>query len=106
MPETRPRHVIVVALEVTDRDAYARYRTLMTPILESYGGAFGYDFEVGQVLQAETSDRINRVFTLSFPDRTTRERFFSDPGYLMVRSGWFERAVASITILAEADKPQ
>ncbi|KYG05856.1 hypothetical protein BE21_38130 [Sorangium cellulosum] len=50
----------------------ASYRARMTPILSSYGGAFGHDFIVARVLKGDA--RINRVFTLLLPDRATRER--------------------------------
>ena len=52
------RHVMLVGLEVTDDASSARYRSGMTPILASYGGAFGYDFVVAQVLR-DANKRIN-----------------------------------------------
>jgi uncharacterized protein (DUF1330 family) len=93
------RFVSLMGLEVLDEASYARYRAGMTPILESYGGAFGCDFVVSRVLKGD--DRINRVFTIAFPDRATRERFFSDPRYLAVRRELFEPAVGAVIALAE-----
>lgn len=93
------RHVMLVGLEITDESSYTRYREAMTPILANFGGAFGCDFEVARVLLG--NDRINRVFTISFPDRQTRERFFADPGYLAAREQFYAPAVASATIMAE-----
>lgn len=94
------RHVMLVALEVTDPESYARYRAEMTPILESYGGSFGHDFVVAEVLRG-ASERANRVFTISFPDRPTMRRFFADERYLAVRRAHYEPAVAGAEILAE-----
>lgn len=95
------RHVMVVGLEVTDPASYARYRARMTPILESYGGEFSYDFVVAEVLRAPCGERFNRVFALTFPDRAQRERFFADEAYRGVRAELFEPAVARAVVIAE-----
>jgi uncharacterized protein (DUF1330 family) len=97
------RHARLVGLEVIDEAAYARYRAGMRPILEAYGGAFGVDLAVATVLE-RADERINRVFTLSFPDRRTQERFFADEGYRAVRAVFFDPAVARTSILAEYDE--
>ena len=99
MDAERSRHVMLVGLEVTDEDSYAKYRAAMTPILAAMGGQFGCDFQVAKVLRGEP--RINRVFTISFPDRQTRERFFADAEYQAARERFYAPAVASATILAE-----
>ena len=99
------RHVILVGLEVTDEALYARYRSSMSPILASYGGAFGYDLLVSKVLKSPTDQPINRVFTISFPDRETKTRFFADQAYLEVRAELFDPAVSSTTLMAEYDTP-
>ncbi|WP_437532788.1 DUF1330 domain-containing protein [Sorangium sp. So ce726] len=96
-----PQHVLLVGLQVTDEASYARYRAGMTPILSSYGGAFGHDFVVSRVLKGD--ERINRVFTLLFPDRAARERFFADPQYCAVRAELFEPAVAAVFVLGELE---
>lgn len=97
----RPGRVGTVwALQVTDDDRYREYRAQMTPILHRHGGAFGYDFVIARVLASATPQPINRVFTITFPDRATEARFFADPAYLAVRRTWFEPAVSAITELA------
>lgn len=98
------RHVMLVGLEVKNEALYHRYRERMTPILHSYGGAFGYDFVVGKVLKSETNARINRVFTMIFPEKSMADRFFNDPAYRAVRAELFEPAVESITIIAAFDE--
>ncbi|CAN91147.1 hypothetical protein predicted by Glimmer/Critica [Sorangium cellulosum So ce56] len=95
------QHVLLVGLQVTDEASYARYRAGMMPILLSHGGAFGHDFVVARVLKGD--ERINRVFTLLFPDRAARERFFADPQYRAVRAELFEPAVAATFILGELE---
>ena len=93
-------YVLLFALEVADDASYARYREAMTPILESYGGRFGVDFVVARVLLAP-HPRINRVFTMVFPDDLSRERFFADEEYRAVRARWFAPSVAAVEVLAE-----
>ena len=93
------RYVVVMGLEVTDDASYARYREGMTPILQSLGGSFVYDFVVSKVLKGD--GRINRVFAISYPDRAARTRLYDDERYRAVRREFFEPAVASTTLLAE-----
>jgi uncharacterized protein (DUF1330 family) len=95
-----PRYVRVMGLQVDDAEAYRLYRAGMTPILQRFGGAFGYDFVLAEVLKSESDKPINRVFTLKFPSRTAAERFFADAEYLVVRQAHFERAVSAITQIA------
>lgn len=98
------RHVALVGLEITDAAAYARYRAGMAPILARHGGDFGVDLEIAAVLKGP-HPRLNRVFTIRFPDRARRQAFFADPAYLAVRAAHFEPAVAATVILAEFDEP-
>ncbi len=95
------RHTLLVGLWVTDDAGYRRYREAMTPVLERFGGTFGYDFVVSEVLRSEVEAPMNRVFTLVFPDRGTRERFFADPEYVQARATWFVPSVGHATIIAE-----
>lgn len=98
--EPRP-YTNLVGLRVADPEGYGRYRAAMTPILERYGGRFGYDFVVSEVLRSEVEAPINRVFTIIFPDRPTCEAFFADPEYRQARQAHFEPAVTHTTIIAE-----
>ncbi len=104
MAADQARYVMLMGLEITDDGAYAQYRAGMTPILESYGGSFGCDFVVAAVLRGP-SERLNRVFTIVFPDRATQERFFADARYQAVRARHFEPAVARTFVLAELESP-
>ena len=97
-------HEILVGLQVSDDDRYARYREGMTPILESYGGSFRYDFRIAEVLRSASDQPINRVFVIAFPDTQTKEAFFADPAYLAVREEFFDGAVDAISTLAEYDR--
>jgi uncharacterized protein (DUF1330 family) len=103
-PWASRRHTRWMGLQVSDADLYARYREHMLPHLQAHGGYFTYDFQVSEVLKSPGPSAINRVFMLSFPDRETCERFFSDPVYLEIRARYFEPAVQSVTRLASYDE--
>jgi uncharacterized protein (DUF1330 family) len=67
------KHERVVALAVADHALYARYRTEMTPLLEAAGGGFRHDFEVSRDLKPDGDPAINRVFVISFPNKTSMD---------------------------------
>ena len=95
---------MLVALNVLDNAAYQSYREEMTPILQSYGGGFGYDFKVAEVLSSPTEAPINRVFTISFPDENSMNSFFSNDAYLKIKQKYFDKSVADTTIIATYER--
>lgn len=92
---------VLVGLDVGDDKAYADYREAMKPILASFGGGFGYDFRVAEVLKSESQVEINRVFTIRFPDSATMDAFFSDAAYLQAKRAFFEPSVRGTQIIAQ-----
>ena len=92
---------LLIGLQVSDAAGYRRYREAMTPILGRYGGHFGYDFVIAEVLRSAVEAPINRVFTLVFADEAARQGFFADPAYLAVRAEHFEPSVEHVTKIAE-----
>ena len=94
----------LVGLQVVDEVGYQSYRDEMMPILECYGGGFGYDFKISEVLKSKTQSPINRVFTISFPDHESKNAFFSNAEYLTVRQRHFEKSVTDTTIIATYEK--
>ncbi|MET1256429.1 DUF1330 domain-containing protein [Aliikangiella maris] len=90
----------LVGLFVIDDIGYQNYRKAMMPILHQYGGRFGYDLKIAEVLKSEVDNHINRVFTIRFPDKATMKAFFKDEAYLSVRKQYFEPAVTDVTIMA------
>ncbi|MEX0829684.1 MAG: DUF1330 domain-containing protein [Nitrospirales bacterium] len=95
---------MLVGLHVVDEEAYQSYRNEITPILENYGGGFGYDFKVSEVLKSQTKDPINRVFTISFPDQGSKDAFFSNAKYLAIRQQHFEKSVTDTTVIATYER--
>ena len=94
----------IMGLCVSDEEEYQRYREGMLPILKSYGGFFGFDFRVSEVLLSKTGYDINRVFTIEFPSKGTMEEFFSSPEYIEVKNNHFNDSVKSITIISMHEK--
>jgi len=92
--------VTIIGVNVADNLIYQIYRDNMLPILENFGGEFGYDLLVGKVLKSETKAPMNRVFTIKFPDEKLKNSFFSNKAYLKVREKYFDKSVTDITIIA------
>jgi uncharacterized protein (DUF1330 family) len=90
----------IMGLNVINDEMYQKYRDAMTPILTMFGGSFGYDFKVAEVLKSKTSDHINRVFTIEFPNQSAMEAFFTAPDYLVVQQQYFNRSVKSKTTIS------
>ena len=95
---------MLVGVNVVNDEGYQAYRIKMTPILESYGGAFGYDFRIAQVLKTPTEAPINRVFTIYFRDEDSMNAFFSDEEYLEIKQEHFERSVTDTTVIATYER--
>ncbi len=95
---------ILVGLNVLDDQIYQEYRDAMKPILLSYGGGFGYDFRVSEVLLSEISSEINRVFTINFPSSERMEEFFSNSEYIKIKEAYFEASVGNTTIISSYEK--
>jgi len=96
---------MLVGLHVTDDAQYDLYRAGMTPILESLGGYFRYDFRVSETLKAPEGEKFNRVFVLSFPDEEKKKLFFEHDAYKVVRTEYFDTSVKSATIIASFVTP-
>jgi len=90
----------LMGLDVVDDFEYQRYREAMLPILKSYGGSFGYDFKISEVLLSKTQDNINRVFTIEFPSKEVMDAFFSNPDYVAVQNRHFKNSVKSKTVIS------
>ena len=56
------------------------------------------------MLRGADNPRLNRVFTIEFPDRAAKEAFFADARYGAVRARFFVPAVAATLVLAELER--
>ena len=94
----------IMGLEVTNDSDYQKYRESMIPILHSFGGSFGFDFKVSEVLKSKTDEPINRLFTIDFPSKDVMDSFFTDPEYLAVKDKYFKKSVKSVTTISMHEK--
>jgi uncharacterized protein (DUF1330 family) len=90
-----------IGLNVTDSEGYASYRRDMRPMFERHGGKFLQDFLVSKTLVSSASHPVNRVFLIEFPTRESKERFLSDPEYLLVKRKYYIPSVSGTSYLAE-----
>lgn len=97
------RFEMLVGLQIENEKVYQNYREAMRPILEIYGGGFRYDFKVSEVLANQEGRAINRVFTIGFKDRESRDAFFSHEAYQKVKAEFFEKSVGATTVISEYD---
>lgn len=94
----------IMGIEVVDEPMYQDYRDAMTPLLNSVGGDFGFDFKVSEVLKSKTKDNINRVFTIEFPSNEIMHQFFNSADYLAIKNRYFDQSVNSITVISLHEK--
>lgn len=94
----------IMGLNVIDDQEYQIYRETMLPILRSYGGEFGYDFRVSEVLLSKTTDDINRVFTIEFPSKQKMEAFFSNPDYVAIQNKHLQNSINSKIVISMHEK--
>ncbi len=95
---------MLVGLNVINDSDYTKYREGMTPILKSIGGDFGYDFKIAEVLKSESENKINRVFTIHFPNDEKMNSFFSNNEYLKVKEQFFTNSIESTTVISTYNK--
>ena len=91
---------LLVGLNVTDEKLYTEYRKAITPILETYGGGFRYDFKISEVLKNSGNQPINRVFTIFFRDQKAKEDFFNNPQYLIEKQRLYSSSVDATTVIS------
>jgi len=94
----------IMGLDVFDDQEYQKYREAMLPVLKTYGGAFGFDFRVSEVLLTKTDNNINRVFTISFPSKQKMQEFFANPEYLAIQNKHLNNSINSKTIISMHEK--
>jgi len=94
----------IMGLNIINEKMYQEYRKNMLPILESYGGSFGFDFRVAEVLKSKTDDAINRVFTIEFANEATMNAFFNDENYLAVKKQYLDHSIDNKTVISMHEK--
>lgn len=98
------RYERLVGLRISDDAAYTAYRSAMRPILARYGGGFGLDVRVAEVLLAAGNAQFDRLFTIHFPSRAASDAFFTDEEYVAVRNEHFAPSVAATFVLGAYER--
>lgn len=86
-------HTLLVCLDVSDVESYARYRQHMQPLLTEHQGQFVLDVEGGSPRVPHAPFPANRVLVIRFASEVSARAFFSDPAYVSVKERWFTPAV-------------
>jgi uncharacterized protein (DUF1330 family) len=97
---------MLVGLNILNEDNYALYRKGMTPLLNSVGGGFGYDFKVSEVLINQSGNSINRAFAINFPNENVIKEFFENSEYLKIKAEFFEGSVSETTIISSYERSE
>lgn len=73
---------LIANLDVKDPQAFAEYRSKVTPLIERYGGR--YLVRGGEMLQLEGNLPLHRLVVLEFPSMAAAQRFYDSPDYRSV----------------------
>jgi uncharacterized protein (DUF1330 family) len=87
----------LVRYEVTDEEAYARYRQLAGPSVKLHGGSVVTKGAAHQNL--EGGDHLNQVVLIAFPSPEATTAWFNSPEYVAARRARAGAGEMSITIL-------
>jgi uncharacterized protein (DUF1330 family) len=69
----------IAEIDVTNPDAYARYRDLVPASVAAFGGTF---LARGGEVRLKEGDQVrSRVVVLEFPDMATLEAWYASPAY-------------------------
>ena len=88
---------IIVDLNVTDPEKFAKYRDLVPPLIEAHGGKYivrGGEFEV---LEGEWKP--NRVVVLEFDSTADAKKFWDSDDYQPVKQIRLESADSNIIMV-------
>jgi uncharacterized protein (DUF1330 family) len=92
-----PKAYLVCDVEVTDPEAYARYRELSGPALAKYGGRYLARGGATEVL--EGSRLPGRIVVAEFDDMDTARQWYDSPEYREAREARAHAAIASFILV-------
>jgi uncharacterized protein (DUF1330 family) len=88
---------VLVDVEVTDAEQYARYRPLAAASVEQYGGRYVVRGGSAEVLEG---DRVpNRLVVIEFPDVESARRWYHSPEYGEAKDTRAGAAVGSFVVV-------
>ena len=74
---------LIMDIEITDQESYAEYRSLVPPIIETFGGK--YLARGGWAKNVEGDWQPNRIVVLEFESGEVAEAFLNSPEYEPVK---------------------
>lgn len=78
-----PKAYVIVDIDVTDPDAYEKYKTAAAPAVTEYGGTYIVRGGATEVLEG---DRVpKRTVILEFPDVAAGRAWYHSPEYTAAR---------------------
>ena len=88
---------IIVDLEVTDPEKFQKYRELVPPLIQAYGGKYLVRGGKKEVLEGDW--RPNRLVVLEFESEAEAEKFWNSDDYKPVKQLRLESANSNIVMV-------
>jgi uncharacterized protein (DUF1330 family) len=92
-----PKAYVICDIDVTDPDAYERYKALAGPAVAAHGGTYLVRGGATEVLEGDRKP--NRIVVLEFPDGDAARRWYDSPDYREARAIRATAATASIIVV-------
>ena len=91
---------VIVDLQVTDPDKFAKYRELVPPIIEAYGGK--YIIRGGEHEVVEGGWKPNRIVVIEFDSVADAKKFWDSDDYAPIKKMRHESADSNVIIVEGA----
>ena len=88
---------IIVNLEITDPEKFQRYRELVSPLIQLYGGKYLVRGGKNEVLEGDWKP--NRLVVLEFDSEAEAKKFWNSDDYKPVRQLRLESANSDIVMV-------
>jgi uncharacterized protein (DUF1330 family) len=91
---------IIVELDVTDRELFAKYRDLVPPIIEQYGGKYIVRGGHTEVLEGDWNPK--RIVVLEFESVQRAKEFMDSEEYAPVKQMRFDSTNSNVLLVEGA----
>jgi uncharacterized protein (DUF1330 family) len=95
-----PKAYVICDIDVTDPDAYERYKALAGPSVAAQGGTYLVRGGATEVLEGDRKP--NRVVVIEFPDGDAARAWWDSPEYREARAIRAPAATASVIVVEGA----
>ena len=95
-------HKLVFALKITDEQTYGSYREAIAPLMKRLGIVVLREYKIADVLHSKASeDQVTRLAVFGFPDKATKQAFFTHPTYEQAKSQFFTPSTSNFVQIIE-----